>query len=133
MMRELSMSQTLHQVYLMTPDLEASTAFYEDALGLEKVDEGDRSVEFETGQCALKIERDFDEETLAAFGMEPPGESRGDGAVIVIEVDDVEATHDRAVDAGADVLMEPREVGWGREMFLVRSPAGYVFEVSRPI
>lgn len=127
------MSQTLHQVYLMTADLEASTAFFEDALGLTKTDEGDRSVAFDTGRCTLKVERDFDEETLAAFGMEPPGASRGDGAVIVVEVDDVEATHDRAVDAGADVLMEPREVGWGREMFLVRSPSGYVFEVSRPV
>lgn len=126
------MSAELHQVYLMTPDLDAETTFYEEALGLEKTDEGDRSAEFETGRCALKIEQDFDEQTLAAFGMEPPGEARGDGAVIVLEVDDVQATHDRAVEAGADVLMEPTEVSWGREMFLVKSPTGYVYEVSRP-
>lgn len=126
------MAQFLHQVYLMTPDLEASTDFFEAALGLNPTDEGERSVEFETGECSLKIERDFDEETLGAFGMDPPGDRRGDGAVLVIEVNDVEAIHDRAVDAGADVLMEPREVSWGREMFLVRSPAGYVFEVSQP-
>lgn len=127
------MTEHLHQVYLMTPDLEASISFYEGTLGLSKSEEGSRSVELETGECALKIEKDFEEDTLAAFGMEPPGESRGDGAVIVIEVDDVEATHQRAVDAGADVLMEPTEVSWDRKMFLVRSPAGYVFEVSRPI
>lgn len=127
------MTGTLHQVYLMTPDLEASTAFYEEALGLTKTEEGDRSVGFETGRCALKIEADFDADTLAAFGMEPPGERRGDGAVIVLEVDDVQGTYERAVDAGASVIMEPREVDWGREMFLVESPAGYVFEVSRPV
>lgn len=127
------MTESLHQVYLMSPDLEASTRFCEEALGLTKTEEGDRSVAFETGQCTLKIEGDFDEETLAAFGLEPPGERRGDGVVIVIEVNDVAGTHDRAVEAGADVLMEPTEVSWGREMFLVASPAGYVFEVSRPV
>lgn len=126
------MTQSLHQVYLMTPDLEASARFFEEALGLTTTDEGERSIAFETGACELKLEQDFEEDTLAAFGMEPPGESRGDGAVIVLEVEDVEATHGRAVDAGADVLLEPTEVSWGREMFLVRSPAGYVFEVSRP-
>lgn len=127
------MAKLLQQAYLMAPDLEAARAFYEGALGLSPADVGDRSVEYDTGACTLKIERDFDEETLGAFGMEPPGERRGDGAVLVIEVDDLEAVHERAVDAGADVLMEPREVSWGREMFLVRSPAGYVFEVSRPL
>jgi uncharacterized glyoxalase superfamily protein PhnB len=102
-------------------------------LGLSKTEAGSNSVSFDIGTCTLKIEGDFDRETLAAFGMEPPGESRGDGVVVVIEVDDVEAIHERASQAGAEVLMEPREVDWGREMFLVRSPAGYVFEVSRPV
>lgn len=123
----------LHQVYLMTPDIEASTAFCRDALGLEQTHDGERSVAFDTGACELKFERDFDEDTLAAFGMEPPGENRGSGAVIVVEVDDVRETHRRATEAGATVLREPMETSWDREMFLVESPAGYVFEVSRPV
>lgn len=123
----------LHQVYLMTPDLQASTAFCEEALGLEKIHDGDRSVAFDTGQCELKFEKDFDDETLAAFGMEPPGEDRGSGLVTVIEVDDVDAAHERARDAVATVRKEPVETGWDRKMFLVESPAGYVFEVSKPL
>lgn len=123
----------LHQVYLMTPDLRASTAFCEEALDLEKTHDGERSVAFETGECELKFEKDFDEETLAAFGMQPPGENRGGGLVSVVEVDDVEAAHERAQAAGATVLKEPMETDWDREMFLVESPAGYVFEVSKPL
>ena len=123
----------LHQVYLMTPDIEASTQFCTEALGLEQTYDGDRSVAFDTGTCELKFERDFDEETLAAFGMEPPGDNRGGGAVLVIEVDDIEAAHERAQDAGATVLRTPMETSWDREMFLVQSPAGYVFEVSKPV
>lgn len=127
------MATTLHQVYLMTPDLESSRQFCEDALGLTPIEEGARSVEYDTGACALKLEADFTEETLAGFGLNPPGEARGEGVIIVVEVDDVEAIHDQAASAGADVLMEPREVSWGREMCLIRSPSGYVFEVSRPV
>ena len=123
----------LHQLFLMTPDLEQSRAFFENVLELEKIDESERSMEFETGSCTLKIEADFEKEVLAEFGLEPPSDSRGDGVIPVIEVDDIEATHRRAVEAGAEIRMEPREVSWGRKMFLVESPSGYIFEVSRPL
>ena len=124
---------TLHQIFLMSPDLEQSAEFFEDALGLKKATEGERSVEFETGSCTLKVEADFKEKVLAEFGLEPPNEDRGDGIITVIEVDDVDAIHRQAVSAGAEILMEPREVSWGRKMFLVESPSGYVFELSRPL
>lgn len=127
------MTKSLAQVYLMTPDLDASTEFFENDLGLTKTDEGDGTVSFDTGRCELKLESDFDEETLAAFGLEPPGEERGDGVVVVIEVEDVEGTFETAEAAGAEILLEPTEVEWGRKMFLVRSPTGYTFEISRPL
>lgn len=123
----------LDQIYLMTPDLGESKDFFGETLGLTQTREGERSVEFDTGECELKIERDFDAETLDAFGMEQPDTDRGDGVVIVIEVDDVEGVHGKALEDDADVLIEPRTVDWGRKMFLVRSPAGYVVEVSRPV
>jgi catechol 2,3-dioxygenase-like lactoylglutathione lyase family enzyme len=127
------MAPTLHQTFLMVSDVDRSTEFYRDALGLAVADRGDRSAAFETGEAELMIEQDFSEEELAAFGLEPPGDDRGDGVIVVIEVDDVEAVHERAAAAGADVVMEPTEVNWGREMFLVRDPDGYVLEVSRPV
>ncbi|MFD1647835.1 VOC family protein [Haloarchaeobius litoreus] len=127
------MAPTTHQVYLMTADLDASVEFYEQSLGLTCTDHGERSAAFDTGQCTLKVERDFDEETLAAFGMSPPGESRGDGVVVVLEVDDVDAVYETADEHDADTLIQPRDVDWGRRMFLVRDPDGYVLEVSQPI
>ncbi|WP_440991838.1 VOC family protein [Haloarchaeobius baliensis] len=127
------MAPTTNQVYLMTADLEASVEFYEQSLGLRCTERGDRSAAFDTGPCTLKIERDFDEGTLAAFGLSPPGESRGDGVVIVLEVADVDSVYETAEEHGADTLIEPRDVDWGRRMFLVRDPDGYVIEVSQPI
>lgn len=127
------MAPTLHQAFLMVTDVDRSTAFYAETVGLEIADRGDRSTAFDTGDGQLMIEQDFEAETLAAFGLEPPGPHRGEGLIVVIEVDDVDAVHDRALDADAEVLMAPREVDWGRKMFLLRDPDGYVVEVSRPV
>ena len=128
------MARQIPQIYLMVTDLEASARFYENGLGLPVAERGNRSVEFDTGACALKIEADFDEATLKEFGLEPPGNQRGDGAVVVLGVDDVEAVHERVdgLDEGR-VLTPPTEVSWGRELFLVEDPDGYVVEVSRPL
>lgn len=127
------MAPSLHQTFLMVSDVDRSTEFYAETLGLEVAERGDRSTEFDTGQTRLMIEQDFSEEELAAFGLAPPGEDRGDGVIVVIEVDDVTTVHERAEEAGADVVQEPMEVDWGREMFLVRDPDGYVVEISRPV
>ncbi|WP_380676181.1 VOC family protein [Salinigranum sp. GCM10025319] len=127
------MTQTLHQVYLMVTDIERSIAFYEDALGFTLAERSERKATFETGRCSLVLQADFDEPTLAAFGLEPPGERRGDGLIVVVDADDVEAVHDRAKDAGASIPSPPRTVDWGREMMLVEDPDGYVLEISRPL
>ena len=126
----------LAQVFLMTSDLDRSRAFYE-ALGFEVAEEGSRSVEFDTGAARLKLEADFDADTLSAFGLSPPGESRGDGVVVVIEVPDADAVADRADDAtaahGGEVLAGPRDVEWGRRLLLVADPDGYTLELSQPL
>lgn len=124
----------LQQVYLMTADLERTKAFYK-TLGFEISDEGSRSVEFETGRAKLKLEADFDAETLSAFGLDSPSENRGDGAVIVLAVEDVDAVADAADTAtdeyGGEVLTGTRNVDWGRRLLLLADPDGYVLELSQ--
>lgn len=116
----------------MVSDLEESTAFYEETIGLD-VTKRSNEVRFDTGAAELVIEEDFDEQVLAQFGLEPPGEDRGDGVITVIEVDDPDEVYERAVDHGADVVLEPRDVDWGRRMCLIADPDGYVLEVSKPL
>jgi uncharacterized glyoxalase superfamily protein PhnB len=123
----------LLQTYLMTSDLDGSRPFYESGLNLTPRREGESSVSYETGACELKLQADFEPERLAAFNLEPPGDSRGDGTIVVIELDeDLETVHDRlaSLDAG-EPLTEPREIPWGERMFLARDPNGYVYEVRR--
>lgn len=123
----------LIQTYLMTSDLAHSREFYESGLGLSPRREGESSVSYETGSCELKLQADFPEETLAAFNLEPPGEDRGDGAVVVVETDDdLDTIHGRIADLDDEhgsALTEPREVSWGGRMFLARDPNGYVYEI----
>ena len=127
------MTATLHQSLLMVTDLDASTAFYRDVVGLDPdaVEEG--NVEFATGDCTLVLESDFDRNVLDAFGLDEPGDDRGGGVIVAVEVDDVDAVHRRADEAGVDVRMEPTDVDWGRRMALLADPDGYVVEVSAPL
>ena len=120
------------QTYLMVTDVGESVEFYRDGLGLPLTDRSDGRAKFGSDGPALVLEEDFTEEQLAAFGLEPPGDDRGDGAIVVVEVDDVDDVYEWAIDEGAETLVEPMTVDWGRKLFLVADPDGYVVEVSRP-
>ncbi len=129
------MGATLHQTLLMVTDLDASLAFYRDVLGLEPSEVNDDNVEFATGDCTLVLEEDFDEAVLDDFGLTFPADPRGEGVIAAIGVDDREAvadTLDRVREGDQSVLMDAREVPWGRVMSLVEDPDGYTIEVSAP-
>lgn len=123
----------LHQTYLMTADLDRSHEFYTTVLDLDIAERGENSIGFDTGPATLKVEADHDEEALAAFGLEPPGDDRGRGVVVVVEVEDVDGVHERAEESDTgEVLSPPRATDWGRYLCLIRDPDGYVVEISRP-
>ncbi|MCD2201686.1 VOC family protein [Halobacterium sp. KA-4] len=127
------MSPSLHQTLLMVTDLDASTAFYRDVVGLESDVVNDGNVEFDSGQCTLVLESDFGRDVLDAFGLEEPGDERGKGVIAAIDAgspEGVDEVHERAVDADVTVRMEPRDVDWGRRMMLLADPDGYTVEVS---
>ena len=130
--RRVRVSTMVVQLFVMTPSLDEARPFYEDALGLEPGRVGETSVEYEMdGEGArLKVQEDFDDETYGEFGMRVPPEppARGNGAVFVLRVEDMEATVERVAESG-EVVQEPRSVPWGDRIALVRSPAGYVFEL----
>lgn len=124
----------LSQLFLLSSDLAAAREFYETALGLEPRTVGDHSVAYETGACELKIQADFDPETLEPFGLSPPTGQRGEGGIVVLVVDqpldELYEQMSTALDGGAgELLIEPREVPWGGRMFLARDPDGYVLEI----
>ena len=127
------MGPTLHQALLMVSDLEESHAFYEEMLGLEPAVVDDGNVEFATGDGTLVLESDFDDEVLDAFGLERPGDDRGRGVIVALDVGDPDAVDticERVAESDRTVRMEPQDVGWGRRMALIADPDDYTVEIS---
>lgn len=128
------MAPSLHQSLLMVRDLDESTAFYRDSVGLPVSEANEGNVEFDTGQTTLVLESDFDEDVLDAFGLDAPGDDRGRGVIVAIDVERPEAV-DAVCDGLPDdaVRMAPTAVDWGRRMALVADPDGYTVEISAPL
>jgi hypothetical protein len=62
------------------------------------------------------------------------GDQRHDkGVWMSVWVDDVDAVHQRCLQAGLDVTMAPEDMPWHVREMHVRHPDGHVFRVSRGI
>lgn len=64
--------------------------------------------------------------------MTPPAASGTSAGGIVIHVPDVDAHHQHARAAGAEVLYEPRDEGYGQREYGVRDPEGHVWWIATP-
>ena len=128
------MAPSLYQSLLMVTDLDESTAFYRDVVGLTVGREADGNVEFDTGQATLVLESEFDQDVLDAFGLDAPGDERGRGVVVAIEVDGPEVV-DEVCEGVPDesVRLAPTDVDWGRRMAILSDPDDYAVEISAPL
>lgn len=126
------MAPTVHEAFRMVADLDRSVDFYR-TLGLSLHEQTDRRAEFDTGECTFVVEEAYDPETLAEWGLDPPGDEPGRGVILVLLVDSVTKAAERAEEAGATVLTPPRETDWGEKLALVADPDGYVVELVRPL
>jgi catechol 2,3-dioxygenase-like lactoylglutathione lyase family enzyme len=107
-----------------------SVAFYRDMLGANQVDgwEGgpdNRGAIFAVGGGFIEVIAVPPREWLGELGR-PRGELRGpvDAGWLLIEVDDVDAFHQRLRESGAKIVEQPRDLSWGHRDFGVREPGG---------
>jgi uncharacterized glyoxalase superfamily protein PhnB len=118
--------RTVTALLLGYQDLEGARAFFIDALGFEEKwavhdDSGDLTrshVRFR--DTVLMLDRP------GAHNVLSPRAAGGVTHLIVINVGDVDAHHDRAARAGATILVPPSDRPWGRD-YEVRDPEGYIF------
>lgn len=115
---------------IQVSDLEATTAFYEDGLGLEYLWEftHDGVLNYYVGtgdsaQLQFKYDPDGPDE-VATEGLDH----------LAFGVDDVDRTFERIVEAtGCPVVLEPRDfVEAGRRAAFVEDPDGYAVEFVSP-
>lgn len=113
------------RVALTVADFDRAVAFYRDALGLEQVadwtSQNGRVVVLEAGRATLEL---FDE-SQAEFVDEIEAGRRVSGTVrLALEVPDGEATAQRLIAAGGELVAPPVTTPWGDRNARVRAPDG---------
>lgn len=111
-------------------DIEESTAFYADLLGLEVVFEcGWYTVLRAPGQPTVQV-------GLVVIGHPsvPEAFSRPpQGVIVTVEVPDVDRVHARAQTLGLAPVQELRDEEFGQRHFMVADPDGALVDVVTPI
>jgi lactoylglutathione lyase len=120
----------LGYVILFVGDLERSTAFYRDVIGVPLRLRGDGYVEFATkgSRFGLYDRNRLDE--LTGQDGEAPGRPGGE---VVFLVGDVDAEAKRLRGAGVPVLKGPVDRAWGHRTLHVEDPDGFVVELAEEI
>lgn len=104
---------------IKSDDFGASRAFYNGVVGLDGGDGLDWILFFGTDQreVQLSVMR-----TDIKAGIHPD---------VSIEVDDVDAVHERAVAAGAPIVYPLTDEDWGLRRFFVRDPNGAIINITQ--
>lgn len=112
--------------YLRVRDAASAIAFYEQAFGaVESFRLCEPSgrighAELKFGAFTVMVSDEYPE-----YGIQGPQAFGGTGSSIHLHVDDVDAMTDRAVQAGAKLVMEPRDQFYGERSSKVLDPFGH--------
>ncbi|MFO7281352.1 MAG: VOC family protein [Thermoanaerobacterales bacterium] len=115
---------------LCADDVAATRDFYVDLLGFDVIFDSGWYVQLAapddpTRQVGI-VERTH--ETVPEGHRRPPA-----GVLVSVEVDDVDAVHRRALEAGHPILRSLRDEDFGQRHFITRDPAGTMVDVITPI
>lgn len=127
---------TIHEVfpYLMVRDAKAAIDFYKRVFDAEElfrlVEPSGRigHAELKIGPVTMMLADEFPE-----YGMRGPQGEQGNGFTIHLHVDDADALTDRAVAAGATLVMPPADQFYGERSARVRDPFGHFWLLGHSI
>lgn len=125
----MTTTQLFTQIRILVDDFAASFRFYRDVLGLEP-----QSPEQESGPYACFKAPDggtdialYSRELMAAAIATDPGPAGG--VVLVLKVEDADATYAKVVAGGAEEVSKPvDQAAWGMRVAHVRAPEGTLIE-----
>jgi catechol 2,3-dioxygenase-like lactoylglutathione lyase family enzyme len=112
---------------ITTSNLDGVRAFYVDKLGFTVTFDAPMYLGL---RCGEHVEIAFitpDDEKCATFA--------GGGLTLCLEVENVDAEHDRIRSLGIPVVQEPRDNPWGDRSFVALDPVGialYVYRTTKP-
>ena len=115
---------------LFVADVDASVAFYRDVLGFAVEREEPGYVAMRLGDVRFAICQESDLPPGHHFGPEALGRQKGVGIEVVIEVDDIQESHQRVVESGYPLSKSLTVQPWGLTDFRVVDPDGYYVRVT---
>lgn len=126
----------IHEVfpYLMVRDAAAAITFYQQAFGAVElfrlVEPSGRigHAELQLGPAVLMVCDEFPE-----YGMVGPQGGQFTGCMLHLHVDDADAMAERAVAAGATLLMPPTDQFYGERSCRLRDPFGHPWLLGHSI
>jgi catechol 2,3-dioxygenase-like lactoylglutathione lyase family enzyme len=116
-------------------DVPRSLAFYRDRLGfaVEAEHDGPPYATLELAGTRLSLaEQGHAAEDRPGVTMAAPEDLSRLPAILVLEVDDCRATHERLRQEGVEFLAEPYSPPWGGSRCFARDPDGYLVELEQP-
>ena len=121
--------------YLTVHDAKEAIAFYQRAFGAEEIfrltepkDGRIGHVELRLGPVVLMVADEYPE-----FGIVGPRTLGGNGSRLHLHVDDADALIERAVQAGATLVMAPKDQFYGERAGRVRDPFGHEWLIGHEI
>jgi catechol 2,3-dioxygenase-like lactoylglutathione lyase family enzyme len=112
---------------LNVPDVEASATFARDHLGYTTAMEADGFVSLSHPDSPLQLV--FLRVGLATFKPVEIAGPAGDGTLLALTVEDVDAEFARISAAGASVVTPPETEPWGERYCQLRDPNGIVWQL----
>ena len=118
--------------HIVVQGAERAASFYRDAFGAQEIDRipvpDGRMMSIQLGLASgvLHVCDEFPD-----MGVLAPPSIGGTPVVLSLEVDDVDATFERAVAAGATVRQPPADMFWGDRHGQLEDPFGHRWNVSR--
>jgi catechol 2,3-dioxygenase-like lactoylglutathione lyase family enzyme len=119
---------------LAVADVERSVAFYRDAIGfeVEALYEDPPYATLALGGTRLSLaEQGHPAEDRPGVEMQAPADPATANVVLVVEVDDARAEHERLGRLAVPFLAEPYEPPWGGCRFFCVDPDGYLVEIEQ--
>jgi len=120
---------------LAVADVDASVAFYRDSIGFEVealYDDPPYATLTLAGTRLSLAEQGHSAEDRPGVELVAPPDGSKANVVLVVEVDDARAEHERLAGLGVSFLAEPYEPPWGGCRFFCVDPDGYLLEIEQP-
>jgi len=120
--------------YLCVPDAEAAVAFYRDVFDAQEtlrlVEAGGRIGHLEVSLAGTTLMLC---EPYPEYDIVPPQAGAPSSVTLHVHVDDADAVIERALSAGAQLLMPARDQFYGERSGVVRDPAGHRWNIGHSI